>query len=83
MNRIEAITLLECSAIEAVGTLAATTEPSVAKQLQRYIDAYDMAIAALQETPGCTGCRWWGVRPQKCSCCRRNANMKDNYEVKA
>lgn len=29
----------------------------------------------------CTGCRWKGVRPQKCSCCRRNVYMKDNYEV--
>lgn len=29
----------------------------------------------------CSGCRWWGVRPQRCSCCRRNPNMKDNYEV--
>lgn len=64
-----------------------------------YLDALDMAIAALREqtvTDGhqlsakdkmlesnraCTGCRWKGVRPQKCSCCRRNVYMKDNYEV--
>lgn len=28
----------------------------------------------------CNGCRWWGVRPQRCSCCRRNIYMKDGYE---
>lgn len=27
----------------------------------------------------CNGCRWKG-RHQKCSCCRRNANLKDCYE---
>lgn len=52
-------------------------------------EAIKMAIAALREQGAtdtnvgnkCTGCRWKGVRPQKCSCCRRNAYMKDNYEV--
>ncbi|MBR5607735.1 MAG: DUF551 domain-containing protein [Bacteroidaceae bacterium] len=38
------------------GTLAATTEQSAAEVLQRYIDAYDMAIAALREQP-----RWISV----------------------
>ena len=28
----------------------------------------------------CNGCRWRG-RHQKCSCCRRNANLKDCYET--
>ncbi len=28
----------------------------------------------------CNGCRWRG-RHQKCSCCRRNANLKDCYEA--
>ena len=28
----------------------------------------------------CIGCRWRGVRPQKCSCCARNLDMKDNYK---
>ena len=28
----------------------------------------------------CNGCRWKG-RHQKCSCCRRNANLKDCYEA--
>lgn len=27
----------------------------------------------------CDGCKWNGKRYQKCSCCRRNRNMKDNY----
>ena len=49
MTREEAIVLLECSATEAVGVLAATTEPSAAVQLQRCVDAYDMAISALRE----------------------------------
>ena len=48
--------------------------------------ARDMAIAALREqeerSKGCDGC-WWKnrVRHQKCSCCRRNWDMKDCYEV--
>ena len=28
----------------------------------------------------CDGCHWKGRRHQKCSCCRRNRHMKDNYE---
>ena len=28
----------------------------------------------------CNGCRWWQTRYQKCSCCRRNRGLKDNYE---
>ena len=30
-------------------------------------------------TKDCTGCRWKD-RPQKCSCCRRNQNLKDCYK---
>lgn len=29
----------------------------------------------------CNGCKWKWVRPQKCSCCRRNRNLKDCYEI--
>lgn len=30
---------------------------------------------------GCTGCVWKNyTRHQKCSCCARNTNIKDNYE---
>lgn len=28
----------------------------------------------------CDGCKWKGKRHQKCSCCRRNRYIKDNYE---
>lgn len=28
----------------------------------------------------CSGCRWKGVRHQRCSCCCRNLYLKDNYE---
>ena len=29
---------------------------------------------------GCDGCKYKGKRHQKCSCCVRNMNMKDEYE---
>lgn len=50
----EAIILIECSATELVGALAEAENDSAATRLQRYIDAYDMAISALraqQEKP--------------------------------
>ena len=28
---------------------------------------------------GCANCVWNGKRPQKCACCRRNREMKDNF----
>lgn len=34
----------------------------------------------LESNRVCSGCRWKGVRPQRCSCCRRNIYMKDGYE---
>lgn len=49
MTREEAIKLLECSATELVGTMMQTDEQTAVNQLQRYVDAYDMAIAALRE----------------------------------
>ena len=52
MKREKAIVLLQCSVIELTGTLAATKEPTAALQLQRYIDAYNMGIAALQAEEG-------------------------------
>ena len=44
-------------------------------------------IALVENAPGKSepcrpDCRWRG-RHQKCSCCRRNASMKDNYEKEA
>ena len=49
MTREEAIKLLECSATELVGTMMQTNEQTAVNQLRRYVDAYDMAIAALRE----------------------------------
>ena len=49
MTREEAVARIELAATEMTGTLADTTEQSAAEVLQRYIDAYDMAIAALRE----------------------------------
>lgn len=31
----------------------------------------------------CGDCKWKFVRHQKCSCCRRNRNLKDNFEEDA
>lgn len=41
----------------------------------------DCVRKASEALNSCDGCVWWGVRPQKCSCCRRNVNMKDNYRT--
>lgn len=38
--------------------------------------------STILEIGNCAGCKHQGrVRPQKCSCCRRNPDMKDCYEV--
>ena len=29
----------------------------------------------------CSDCKWKGKRYQRCSCCIRNRNMKDNYRA--
>ena len=49
MTREEAIILIECSATELVGAMAKAKNDSEAKQIQRYIDAYDMAISAIRQ----------------------------------
>lgn len=49
MTREEAIKLLECSATELVGTMMQTDEQTAVNQLQRYVDAFDVAISALRE----------------------------------
>ena len=49
MTREEAIILIECSATELVGAMAEAKNDREAKQIQRYIDAYDMAISALRQ----------------------------------
>lgn len=35
-----------------------------------------------EDALSCGNCKWLGERHQKCSCCRRNHGMKDNYEEK-
>lgn len=40
---------------------------------------YD-AMQDQREYETCDGCRWWGARPQRCNCCRRNRALKDGYE---
>ena len=39
-------------------------------------------VIKFREIKDCDGCRWRD-RPQKCSCCRRNADIKDCYEKEA
>ena len=49
---------------------------------------YAAAFAAIRKLPaasvvqidGCEGCIWLNTRHQKCSCCRRNQYLKDNYK---
>lgn len=50
------------------------------ESVQRLIDKTATLPVELQGTPPCVGCAWLGKRHQKCSCCRRNANMKDNFQ---
>ena len=49
MTNEEAIILIECSATELVGAMAEAKNDSEAEQIQRNIDAYDMAISALRQ----------------------------------
>lgn len=48
------------------------------------VDACDVEAAPAVdavEVGNCEGCMWKSrKRPQKCSCCRRNPDMKDCYE---
>lgn len=41
-------------------------------------------ISVFEDVPAvdldCTGCVWLNTRRQKCSCCRRNQYIKDNYK---
>lgn len=50
------------------------------ESVQRLIDKTATLPVELQGTLPCVGCEWLGKRHQKCSCCRRNANMKDNFQ---
>lgn len=44
------------------------------------VDAESVIRCWDSECNTCDGCKWNGKRHQKCSCCRRNRNMKDNYK---
>lgn len=82
MTYKEAIKMLEYLATDTVGTLAGH-KGDYAEFLVRVVDSLDMAIAVLREQDAdniCEGCRWLAARHQRCSCCRRNIYMKDNYE---
>lgn len=56
------------------------------KKFEDELIAFGMTLNALLERGSapmsCEGCKWLGKRHQKCSCCRRNNGMKDNYEEK-
>ena len=72
--------MMQCGLLMPLGWIDNNGEGS------ELFEAVRMAQDALRERPilaDCAGCRWRGVRPQKCACCARNANMKDNYEVGA
>ena len=48
---------------------------------QETIIQYKEEIDDLIKTLKChSDCIWFGKRHQKCSCCKRNLSMKDNYE---
>lgn len=54
------------------------------KALSDIVRLIDKAEKRRDYTGVCEGCIWKGVRYQKCSCCVRNANIKDCYkEVEA
>lgn len=47
---------------------------SILKCVQRLGELEDI------EKQNCAGCVWKSKRHQKCSCCKRNYDLKDNYE---
>lgn len=51
-------------------------------QLEPVTNRNGLKEKMLESNRICSGCRWKGVRHQKCSCCRRNLYLKDNYEEK-
>lgn len=57
---------------EAMGTVACVLVEDIAAA--KPVDAVEVG--------NCKGCIWVNrKRPQKCSCCRRNPDMKDCFEV--
>lgn len=66
-----------------------TMSPTDVQEYKKFEDeliAFGMTLNALLERGSapmsCEGCKWLGKRHQKCSCCRRNHGIKDNYEGK-
>jgi len=61
--------------------------PYTGQEIKRYVNYIlyggmfglpdNMCIMALSQT--CEGCRWHNIY-QKCTCCRRNKGMKDNFK---
>ena len=43
-------------------------------------EEFEIEDAAHTADLDCTGCVWLNTRHQKCSCCRRNQYIKDNYK---
>ena len=50
------------------------------KSVGELINMINNAPTIEAEPPCSPDCRWHGTRHQKCSRCRRNRYMKDNYE---
>lgn len=44
------------------------------------LNVYNPMLFDYIEIGSCDGCAWKGLRHQKCSCCRRNQYIKDNYK---
>lgn len=57
------------------------------RQINRVFKMQELCMAVIsvfENVPAadldCTGCVWLNTRHQKCSCCRRNQYIKDNYK---
>lgn len=58
---------------------AAKAAMKVLESIQRMIDKTATLKVESETKLTCDGCIWLGKRHQKCTCCRRNQNAKDNY----
>lgn len=66
----------ECIAGDkAIFQVIEIVEDVMAGEFPRYGCAIDAA-----QIGDCDGCKWKQKRHQKCSCCRRNRHLKDNFE---
>ena len=54
-------------------------ESIMLRQIRQFIHIAPAVDAV--EVGSCDGCHWKEIeRQQRCSCCRRNRHLKDNYE---